>query len=390
MELDHEIKFDPARPDEFFDGLPSRPAVVLIEPHPGLAGARPVLLRTADLKRRMRLLLGAPEANSKRLNLREYAAGIRFRITGSAFEQALLHWQQARALWPEGYRKRLRLHPAAFVKLSLANAYPRAYVTRRLGAAGLYVGPFATRRAASSFLEPSLDLFRIRRCQIKIRPDPKFPGCVYSEMKMCLAPCFGGCTSAEYRDEVGRTAAFLRTSGTSLADALAQEREAASAQLDFEHASALHRRLEKVQEVRRGLPELVRPIDELHAVIVARAEAENAIALYILRGGEISEPFVLQFDELASQPRSVEQILRELMEPAATESTDEASPKRPAGASATAYLEDHLALLARWFYSRPREGEIFFREPRPVGWPYRRILRACRRLLAPQGSEKHD
>jgi hypothetical protein len=82
--------------------------------------------------------------------------------------------------------------------------------------------------------------------------------------------------------------------------------------------------------------------------------------------------------------------LRELMEPAATESTDEASPKRPAGASTTAYLEDHLALLARWFYSRPREGEIFFREPRPVGWPYRRILRACRRLLAPQGSEKHE
>jgi len=390
MELDREIKFDPARPDVFFDGLPSRPAVVLIEPHPELAGARPVLLRTVDLKRRMRLLLGAPEANSKRLNLRGYAAGIRFRLTGSAFEQALLHWQQARALWPDGYRKRLRLHPAAFVKLSLANAYPRAYVTRRLGATGLYVGPFATRRAASSFLEPSLDLFRIRRCQIKIRPDPKFPGCVYSEMKMCLAPCFGGCTSAEYRDEVGRTAAFLRTSGTSLADALAQEREAASAQLDFEHASALHRRLEKVQEVRRGLPELVRPIDELHAVIVARAEAENAIALYILRGGEISEPFLLQFDELASQPRSVEQILRELMEPPATESTDAASPKPPAGASATAYLEDHLALLARWFYSRPREGEIFFREPRPVGWPYRRILRACRRLLAPQGSEKPE
>ncbi len=408
MELEREIKFEPARAAEFFDALPSRPAVVLIEPRQGLAGARPILLRTADLKRRMRLLLGAPEVNSKRLNLREYAVGIRFRLTGSAFEQALLHWQQARVLWPDGYRKRLRLHPAAFVKLSLANAYPRAYVTRRLSASGLYVGPFATRRAASSFLEPSLDLFRVRRCQIKIRPDPEFPGCIYSEMKMCLAPCFGGCTPAEYRDEVGRAAAFLRTGGTSLADALTQEREAASAHLDFEHASALHRRLEKVQEVQRGLPELVRPIDELYAVIVTRAEAENSIALFILRGGEISEPFVLQFDELASQPRSVEQILRELIEPTAIESPatvksptsieppatvksiDQASPTRSIGVSATADLEDHLALLARWFYGRPREGEIFFREPRPVGWPYRRILRACRRLLAPQGSEKRE
>ena len=45
---------------------------------------------------------------------------------------------------------------------------------------------------------PLLDLFRIRRCQIKIRRDPDFPGCIYSEMKMCLAPCFAGCTEEEY------------------------------------------------------------------------------------------------------------------------------------------------------------------------------------------------
>ena len=50
--------------------------------------------------------------------------------------------------------------------------------------------------------------------------------------------------------------------------------------------------------------------------------------------------------------------------------------------SAAAELEDHLAILGRWFYGRPRQGEIFL----PKGsarrdWPYRRILRACSRLL---------
>ena len=42
-------------------------------------------------------------------------------------------------------------------------------------------------------------------------------------------------------------------------------------------------------------------------------------------------------------------------------------------------LHDHLALLTRWFYSKPREGEILFRDK---VWPYRRMLRACSRLLA--------
>jgi hypothetical protein len=47
-------------------------------------------------------------------------------------------------------------------------------------------------------------------------------------------------------------------------------------------------------------------------------------------------------------------------------------------------LGEHLWLVARWYYSNPREGEIFFREK---GWPYRRILRACSRLLAPKTEE---
>jgi hypothetical protein len=47
-------------------------------------------------------------------------------------------------------------------------------------------------------------------------------------------------------------------------------------------------------------------------------------------------------------------------------------------------LGEHLSLLARWFYSNPRDGEIFFREK---DWPYRRILRACSRLLAPKNEE---
>lgn len=388
LELDREIKFDAARAEEFFESLPSRPAVVRIDPHEGLAGARPVLLRTADLRRRMRLLLCERDVNSKRLNLREYAAAIHFRVTGSRFEQALVHWQQARSLWPGNYRQRLRLYSPAFVKFNLANPYPRAYITRRLGAAGLYLGPFITRRAAESFLEPCLDLFRIRRCQIKIRRDPAFPGCIYSEMKKCLAPCFGGCTPEEYAKEVSQVTAFLRTGGTSLADALARERESASAQLDFEHASALHRRLEKVQELRRALPEVIRPIEQLHGLIVMRAAAENSIALFVVRGGRIADPFLLQFTELPSQPQSAEQILRELLEPTTPEPGEVDSTHLTAGVSDTQSLEDHLALLARWFYASPREGEILFQEPRPVGWPYRRILRACKRLLAADGGDK--
>jgi hypothetical protein len=49
--------------------------------------------------------------------------------------------------------------------------------------------------------------------------------------------------------------------------------------------------------------------------------------------------------------------------------------------AASPFLSEHLSLVSRWFYSKPREGEILFRTG---DWPYRRVLRACARLLNPQ------
>jgi excinuclease ABC subunit C len=392
LPLDCGASFDRAHLEEFLAAMPPRPAVVLVEPRPELTGARPLLLRTADLRRRLRLLLGPPEAGSKRVNLRDYAGAVRYRLTGSSFEQALVAWQHARARWPSVYRERLKLHPPALIKMNLAAAYPRAYVTRRLSPTGLYFGPFATRRAAESFLQLLLDLFRIRRCQIKIRRDPAFPGCIYSEMKMCLAPCFAGCTPEEYASEVRQVVEFLGTGGASLSDELTRARETASNQLDFERAAAQHRRLEKVDALRKTLPDLPRRLEVLDAVILQRGAAENSVAAFRICGGCIAEPFLLSFDDLASQPRSAEDLLRGVLQPnesSKPEAGEKAQDERHSNgvapnSNSRAELEDHLAILARWFYGRPREGEIFRPESKGDAWPYRRILRACARLLAPR------
>ncbi len=371
LELDCGLEFDPAREEEFFAALPGRPAVCLIEPRE--EKAEPFLLRTAGLQRRLQRLLGPPDPASKRLNLREFARNVRYRLTGSAFEQSLAYYEHAKQLFPRRYRDLMRLRPPAVLKLNLQNTYPRCYVTRRIptdetGAplAGAYYGPFASRRSAEAFAGRVLDFFKVRRCQIKIRRDPAFPGCLYSELKMCLAPCFAGCTKEEYDVEVARLLQFLETSGGSLRAAIEQERAQASEALDFERAAALHKRAEKLDTVLRGRPELARRIQDLDAVIVQRAAEEQTIGVYPFRSGWLGEPFFLRFAEMASQPRSAEEILRDHLESAKSRTDGD--------------LGEHLALVARWYYANPHEGEIFFREK---DWPYRRILRGCSRVLAP-------
>ena len=376
LDFDCCLEFNSASDSDFFSALPPFPAICLIEGHD--PKAEPYLIKTQDLRRRLQRLLGPLDPTSKRLNLRDFAKTMRYRVTASTFEQSLAYYEQAKQLFPKKYRAMMRLRPPAVLKVNLRNAYPRCYATRRIpidasGApsGGSYYGPFASRKSADAFAERVLDLFKVRRCQIKIRRDPSFPGCIYSEMKMCLAPCFAGCTKEEYDLEVGRLVQFLETKGISLRNEYAANREKASEELDFERAAALHKKLDKVDEALRGQPELPRRIQDLNLVILQRASADQTVAAFPVYAGRLAEPFFLPLSQLAGEPRSLEQLMREHLE------ANEPTP-------IPGDLSEHLFLVTRWFYSNPRQGEIFFREK---AWPYRRMMRACARLLAPPEAE---
>jgi len=381
LELDAGLEFHPEGDTEFFSMLPERPAICVMVSRD--ATAEPYLIRTADLRRRLQRLLSPADPSSKRLNLRDFADTVRYRETGSAFEQTLAYYQNARKFFPKRYHQLARLRPAPILKINLRNAYPRCFVTRRIvvneqgvPTAGAYYGPFRSRKSAEAFAESVLNFFKVRRCQIKIQRDPSYPGCMYSEMKMCLAPCFAGCSKEEYDVEVGRLVQFMDTSGGSLQESLGKERDEASEQLDFEKAAAIHKKMEKLDDALRGQPELVRRIEQLDAVILQRATQEHTVAMFALRGGRLVEPSWLHFGD-TGKPASAEETVRDYLE-----SVTNAPPTANVNLRQSATeLSEHLTLLARWFFSNPREGEIFFREK---DWPYRRILRACSRLLAPK------
>ncbi len=101
--------------------------------------------------------------------------------------------------------------------------------------------------------------------------------------------------------------------------------------------------------------------------------------MYAVRGGRLADPAYLRFGD-TSEPKSAEESAREYLESVMQQEISAKGNPRQSAQD----LSEHLWLLSRWFYSQPREGEIFFREK---DWPYRRILRACSRLLAPKQEE---
>ncbi len=334
--------------------------------------SEPYVSKTANLRRRLQRLLGVPTEHSKKLNLRDRVRSIEYTPTGSDFESGFLLYRLLRSAFRKTYSDRLRLRYAPLVKLHIENEYPRASITARLGRVGgrnIYYGPFPSRTAAEKFASDSLDFFKMRRCVEDLHPDPKFPGCIYSEMKMCLAPCFNGCTDEEYGTEVARVQAYFDTSGQSLVREIAMQRDAASANLEFENAAAQHARLEKLQPLLSQLPEIVHRIDRLAAVMVQPSPSPQSVNFFRVEAGRISGPVTFSIQPAEhTKSQSMESRVQEAL-----------ATFPPTTAPTALETMEHLALLKRWYYRSSRSGEIFFADGKGH-LPFRRIVRGISRV----------
>jgi excinuclease ABC subunit C len=423
MNWQHSIPFDPERFDESLSTLPESPAIFALGSE--LPDSEPYINKAANLRKRLQRLLSPASPDSKRLNLAQSTRTVDYTLTGSDFENRQMLYRALRRQFPRSYRRRMKLIPAALVKIGWENDYPRAYFTRRLSQAALsataeqnkelesetpsasvFYGPFASKAAANKFLNDALDLFKSRRCTFNIVPDPAFPGCMYSEMKMCLAPCFAGCTRDQYIKEIGRAQEYLDTRAASLASQLETERDAASAQLEFEQASALHARIEKVQAPWTGVPEVVGRIDRLRAIIVQRSALPDHVALFEFRGGLLygavqfsvqgiqhanpnsgssslfSHPHMIAPVPLDTEARPAAKSKALTLEQRVLAALSEIETRKPERGE----IADHLALLKRWYYRSSKKGEIFLTHSNEL--PLRRIVRGISRVFRGEKEEQ--
>jgi excinuclease ABC subunit C len=351
-------------PVDGLDVAPESPGVTLIEP----PGGAPYLGRTRNLRRRLHRLMRLRLPDGRTFG--ESAAEVRYWAVGSSFEADWRLWRTGRAVWPENYRRRLRLHGAPLVKAHLGNRFPRTSVTTRLtGGRSLFFGPFRSRTAAEDFQDRLLDFFKVRRCVENLEPSPDHPGCIYGEMDKCLRPCQQAVSVEDYRRESGRLLEALASRGTTLRSELVLLRDQASEELEFEAAARWHRRAEQLDSVLAGLDESARDLDSLHGVIVQRAVSGDAASLFPLFQGRVLAPLRL---DLGGHPAqiSLDRQVREAIDEA------ELTP-----AADLAERQDSLALLRRWLYSSWRQGEFVVFE----GFdriPYRKVVNAISRVVS--------
>ena len=217
----------------------------------------------------------APEgALSRRLQLLPFVREISWSPYGSEFEASLLLYREIidplAANDSATVRKRLRLRAARISAHGYGERLSPPLRDQPLcpQRGGPQLRPLPTRALPN---EPATHCSTSSSCAAAWKictPFLSIPACPYFEMKKCLAPCNQTCTPDRHRAEADAVFETLRTHGRSLLSSLERERAAASEALEFEAAAAIHQRYEKAETALRELPESVRLLSELSAVIV--------------------------------------------------------------------------------------------------------------------------
>ena len=284
------LAFDPADAKAALAALPQSAAVFAL--YGADTRAEPYIGRTPNLRSRLGRLLQPSPKHPRRLHLAGLVRRIEWHLAGSEFESLLVQFSLLEKIFGAKSLERMHLRPPAFVRFLGSNPYPRVTVTNRpsLREADWCYGPFPSRAAAERYAEEMLKLFLLRRCTFELDPDPSYPGCVYSEMKMCLAPCFKGCTDDRYAEESAAVENFLATRGESRLVILRCERDQASADLAFESAAALHAQIQRVEAVHALAAELVRPLSKLRAIILQACANPDEVAVFLFDSGRLRGP----------------------------------------------------------------------------------------------------
>lgn len=317
--------------------IPHRPGCYLMR---DARGAVIYVGKAKDLRDRVGSYYSQPLGYTRKLDgLLEAIAAIETVVTGSELEALLLESQLIRRYTPRYNIVGRNYEHYPYIKVDLADAWPRVYATkRRRDDGGRYFGPFRDTSAVRRTIELLTDLLPLRTCRPRAAtPERRWPPCLRLSLGKCLGPCTGATTPEEYGALVADVIRFLDGDAAGVVARLWAQLEAAAARLDFERAAYLRNALRVVQQVAHEgaiLNGAVRTDDLLLALPSAE---EGAVEALLLARGRLWAQFRVGRDEDAT---AVAARLRRAWERA-----------RAAGPLPVDHESvDEVNLLARWLH----------------------------------------
>ncbi|HEX3438178.1 MAG TPA: excinuclease ABC subunit UvrC [Pseudacidobacterium sp.] len=277
--------------------LPTRPGVYLYK---NADGEVIYVGKAKNLRSRVRsYLLEASQANAKTGSLMREAVDLDYILVDNEHEALALENNLIKQRKPR-FNILLRddkTYP--YVKLTLADRYPKVFVTRRLRKDGsAYYGPYFPGNLAHRIVDLIHRSFLIPSCKVDLSRYHPRP-CLQYYIKRCLGPCVEGLTTPEaYREAVRDTQMFLEGRAAELGKSIEERMHVAANSEQYELAAKYRDLLRTVSELREKQRIASAENDDADVFGYHFENGMLAVNLFHMRGGKIVDRREFFWEEL--------------------------------------------------------------------------------------------
>lgn len=281
--------------ERLLDELPTEPGVYIMRDADGQVI---YVGKAVNLRNRVRSYFRSSGQRSPKVaQLAAKVHDIDYIVTGSELEALVLECNLIKEHRPR-YNVRLRddkTYP--FIRVTVNEAFPRAFLTRRVVKDGSrYFGPYTDVAAARETLRLLARVFPLRQCRMEINPDdPLRRPCLNYHIKRCLGPCAHAVSVEDYAEIVQGVVMFLEGKQDRLFKSIERRMNAAAENLNFEHAAALRDQLRALSRVAQQQNVVSDSFVDLDVIGLARDQWGACVRVLMVRDGKLvgAEHFML-------------------------------------------------------------------------------------------------
>lgn len=253
----------------------------------------------------------------------ERVADVEVTLTDTVSEALLLEANLIKRFQPR-FNVRLKDDKSyPFIKVTLADDFPRVERTRKLPADGSrYFGPYASAGSVDEAMNLIRRIFPFRTCTLEIREGRRALArpCLLYHIKRCQGPCIEAIGRDPYRRDIDQVMLFLEGRSEEVLRALRREMAAASSAMEYERAAALRDKVRAVERTMESQKMAGLSRRELDVLGLARSGAEAAVQLFAIREGKTisRDIFVLENAAVGSDSETLGAFVKQYYSAAAS------------------------------------------------------------------------
>lgn len=299
--------------------LPSKPGCYIMK---NTEGTIIYVGKAISLKNRVRSYFHADAGHdAKTRRLVRDITDIEWIVVGSELEALILEMNLIKKHRPK-YNIRLKddkRYP--YIKVHWADPFPKVTVTRQMVDDGSrYFGPYTSAWAVYQTLDVLRRIFPFLTCDRDIT-GTDLRACLYYDIKLCIAPCIGAASQAQYRQVISDLMDFLNGHSEGIVARLQTGMEKAAEEMRFEKAAAIRDQLKAIQSIIER-QKIIFASDYLDSDVLAmaRSNGEACVQIFFIRGGKLigREYFILEGTEDEADSEIMEQFVTQFYTEAAT------------------------------------------------------------------------